>query len=408
MGPEERLIVELTGEIGRSSPPPAAGADWRRVLRLARANRLVGAVFDGLDRAGLLSELPEDVRKGFEGDYFQQVAGIRSALDLAAGLAGSFSAAGVELVILRGPALGLTVYPRPFLRPFSDLDLLVGREDLPRARQLLEAAGLRPPPGTFPDRYFERWHLHLPYNHPETGLPVELHWALDHPYTLSLIEYRELFAKSRTVRFEGQPIPVLAPEDRVLTLALHLVKHCPFLPELLEEDDLPSILLRGRWLLWVLDLRRAIVPAGEQLDWEAIAEKARRRHLERETSAALAAVAAVYGSLPDGVSFPPPRPGRRGRLRKELYLRQLRYLDDRPRSGRLTRKLFGLQAESVFRPVRILDLSGYLFPGGRWLEKRYRVRGPAVIPAAAYHAARGLVRLAGNLLDYLYYRFRPW
>ncbi len=54
MDPEERLIVELTGEVGKENAPASAGADWRKVLRLARANRLVGAVFDGLDRAGYL------------------------------------------------------------------------------------------------------------------------------------------------------------------------------------------------------------------------------------------------------------------------------------------------------------------------------------------------------------------
>ncbi len=406
MGREERLIIWLTGEIGEEAAPAVDGTDWRKILRLARANRLVGAVFDGLDRAGLLSAIPEEVRKSFEDDYFRQVTGIRSALDLAAGLAGRFSAAGVELIILRGPALGLTVYPRPFLRPFSDLDLLVRRDALPRAKAILREAGLKSAPGTFPDRYFERRHLHLPYLHPETGIPVELHWALDHPYTLSLVEYPELFSGHREADFEGKKIPVLGPADRILTLALHLVKHCPFLPELLEEREFPSLLLRGRWLLWILDLRRAISPAGEKLDWEKIAEKARRWNLEREVSDCLAAVAAVYGSLPDGVSFPISRAGRGRLLRKELYRRQMLYLEGRSSSGRLTRKIFGLQAESVFRPVRILDLSGYLFPGRDWLEKRYRIRGPAVIPAAPLHAARGLGRLAGNLLDYLYCRLR--
>ncbi len=406
MGPEERLIVELTGEVGREKPPSLAGADWGKIRRLARANRLTGPIFDGLDRAGLLSELPEDVRKGFEADYLRQVTEIRSALTLAADLAARFAAAGVGLVVLRGLALGLTVYPRPFLRSFSDLDLLVRKSDLPRAKAVLREAGLRPAPGTFPERYFERHHLHLPYHHPPTGFPVELHWALDHPYTLSRIDYPALIAGRREATFEGWTIPVLAPEDRVLTLALHLVKHCPFLPEFLEEEDFSSLLLRGRWLLWVLDLRRAASPAGEQLDWEAIAEKARRWNLEREVSVCLAAVAAVYGSLPEEVSFPAPRSARRGWLRKELFRRQLLYLKDRPRSGRLTQRLFGLRAETVFRPVRLLDLSGYLFPGRGWLEKRYRVRGFAVIPAAFLHAARGLGLLIGNLLDYLYFRFR--
>lgn len=408
MGPEERLIVELTGGVGRETPPSLAGADWGKIRRLARANRLTGPVFDGLDRSDLLSELPEDIRKGFEADYLRQVTEIRSALALAAALAARFAGAGIPLVILRGLALGLTVYPRPFLRPFSDLDLLVLKSDLPRAKAILREAGLRPAPGTFPERYFERHHLHLPYHHPPTGLPVELHWALDHPYTLSRIDYPALLAGRREATFEGSTIPVLGDEDRLITLGFHLDKHVPFLPELRGEAEFPALLLRGGWLLWVLDLRQVIMAAGPGMDWNSLAERAGRWNLEEETAAALRAAAAVYPeiSFPE---LPPDRPARRpGFPRRELYRRQLIYLKKKRSSDRFTRFLFGLQGGGVFRPVRILDLGRYLFPGAAWLKKPCQVRGIALFPAAVGHTLAAAGRLGLNLLDYLYCRLRPW
>jgi hypothetical protein len=408
MGPEERLIVELTGEVGREKLPSLAGVEWGKIRRLARANRLLGPVFDGFDRAGLISELPEDIRKGFEADYLRQVTEIRSAFALAADLASRFAAAGVGLVVLRGLALGLTVYPRPFLRSFSDLDLLVLKSDLPRAKAILREAGFRPAPGTFPERYFERHHLHLPYHHPPTGFPVELHWALDHPYTLSRIDFPALIAGRWEAAFEGSTIPVLGDEDRLITLGFHLGKHVPFLAELLDEAEFPALLLRGGWLLWVLDLRQAIMAAGPGMDWNSLAERAGRWNLEEETAVALRAAAAVYPEI----SFPdlqPDRPARRcGFPRKELYRRQLIYLEKKRSSDRFTRFLFGLQGEGIFRPVRILDLGRYLFPGAAWLKKRRRVGGIALLPAAIGHTLAAAGALGRNLLDYLYCRLRPW
>ncbi len=408
MNIEDRLIVELTrgGTVDHSLF--SGKVDWGCLLRVCRANRCGGMIFDGLDVNGLLPRIPEEIRTGLEDDYLRDILAVRRNLEIAGRLAGRFASAAVPLAVLRGPALGLTVYPRPFLRPSSDLDLLVLKSDLVRAKKLLDEEGFGPAPGLLPDRYFERNHLHLTYLQPNNDLPVELHWALDHPYTLALVDYPALLEEKREVSFEGIPIPVLSPEDRVLTLSLHLVKHCPFLPELLEEKDFFHLLLRGRWLLWLLDLRRTILVSGAEINWATLAVKAQCWRLERETAAGLKAVAAVWGDFPGGeslrgLSFPS-----RGRLRRCLYHRQLEYLEMGVRSRLLTRRLFGLRTDTIFRPVRFLDLSSWIFPGSGWLRERYRVRGAGIIPAAIFQAVRAVRQILGNLMDYLYYRFRPW
>ncbi len=54
-----------------------------------------------------------------------------------------FNEADVPVMLLKGAALNLTVYPRPDLRPMSDLDLLVRPGDAERALSLLKGHGCR-------------------------------------------------------------------------------------------------------------------------------------------------------------------------------------------------------------------------------------------------------------------------
>ncbi len=414
MKAEERLIADLTAEGPVERQLLGKGLDWGYLLHAARANRVLGMVFDGLSRRGLLESTPEDFREGMEREYLADAVAIRRDLAGTARLAGRMEAAGIPMVVLRGPALGLTVYARPFLRPFSDLDLLVLRDDLHRAKEILRAEGFARVPGTWPDRYFERHHLHLVRLHPQEGLKVELHWALDHPYSLARPDYPALLAGRRKISYNDLRIPVLGPSDRIITLSLHLVKHCPFLAEILPERESLHLLLQGRWLLWLLDLYRVLLTSGQEVDWEEIGDRAREWYLERETATALQAVAAVYdglmghGQLIGNFRLSPAAPIPFNWLRGKLFRRQLEYLEKGGRSRRLTRRLFKLRAESVFRPVRLLDLAGCLFPGVSWLKKRYRSPRPVVIPAAVFQAARTSGRLLVNLLDYLYYRYRPW
>jgi hypothetical protein len=53
----------------------------------------------------------------------------------------ALEAAGIEFVVLKGPAVAHTCYPDPALRPFSDLDLLVHRDDWSKTCDLLATLG---------------------------------------------------------------------------------------------------------------------------------------------------------------------------------------------------------------------------------------------------------------------------
>ena len=89
-------------------------------------------------------------------------------------IVGAFGEAGIQTIVLNGPALAASYYPDPALRPFIDLDLLVRRADRERALGILCERGYA---HESPGRSLE--HVPAAYLAAPSGsglLPVDLHW----------------------------------------------------------------------------------------------------------------------------------------------------------------------------------------------------------------------------------------
>jgi hypothetical protein len=102
-----------------------------------------------------------------------------AALELAAAFAG----AGVRVIFFKGGAYLFTAYvEEPEVRSMADLDLLVPREDLSRAEDVMRSLGYREDYARLSRRqntvvtrkFLLRRHFHLVYF--RGALPVELHW----------------------------------------------------------------------------------------------------------------------------------------------------------------------------------------------------------------------------------------
>ena len=55
----------------------------------------------------------------------------------------NFKAAGIPAIPYKGPALAATAYGNVGLRVFGDLDILIQKEDVPRAADMMTALGYR-------------------------------------------------------------------------------------------------------------------------------------------------------------------------------------------------------------------------------------------------------------------------
>ena len=111
----------------------AGPVNWDRVLSVARAFE-VEPVFCSNLIALSGAPIPDDVL---------DMAAIRERESRALALAGTLvlvdiasrlENAGIPVIVLKGPALGVTAYGDASMRTFRDIDLLVRREDVLRGR----------------------------------------------------------------------------------------------------------------------------------------------------------------------------------------------------------------------------------------------------------------------------------
>ena len=136
----------------------------------------------------------------------------------------SFNRKGIEVIVLKGPALALSIYPDPATRPYGDLDLLVREEDFITASGLLEEIGYKSKISRFGHLKgvgCEEAFIHQ--KEPDKNVMVELHWDL---HILSghkgKQNINELFHRSIQLETPSLSFKVLDPVDTLIACVLHM------------------------------------------------------------------------------------------------------------------------------------------------------------------------------------------
>jgi hypothetical protein len=165
-----------------------------------------------------------------------------------------FERSGVPAVPLKGPVLAVQAYGSVALREFRDLDILVHRRDIDRARELLLARGYHlesdSPSG---------WHQRL---RRDNGLIVELHWEFSSPELPYPVRAHEVWSRLEPVRLGARVVQTLSGEDLALLLCAHGAKHL------------------WKRLEWIGDIA-ALLARRPDIDWRSVLTRARARGAER-------------------------------------------------------------------------------------------------------------------------------
>ena len=169
--------------------------------------------------------------------------------------------AGIAAIPYKGPALALRAYRDLALREFGDLDILVRRSDVLRARDALRPLGYRPHYLITPAQEEALLRSRRLYDFPlvdaARGRCVELHWRPDPEFDVMPLEDNDWWARRS-----------ISSDELCLALCLHGTKHfwCSL-----------------RWLVDVAELVRR-EPA---IDWNRIIATSRRVGCERHLGVAL-------------------------------------------------------------------------------------------------------------------------
>jgi hypothetical protein len=234
--------------------------DWAALVEAAEHHGLAPVLHCVVERAPA-GQVPQDAARRLR-DCYRDAA--RRNLVFTAKLLellDAFAREGVAVVAVKGPVLAEMLYADPVLRPFSDLDLLVRKQDVAAALRILTGAGYRL--GAHLARLSVRGLLRLEF---EVLLqqgpmpPVDLQWEIglgDYPFCY---DPELLWSSLGRVRMAGREVAGLSLESLLLFLCVHGAKH-----------------LWSR-LHWLGDLARL---AALQPDWEAALRLAAQAGCER-------------------------------------------------------------------------------------------------------------------------------
>lgn len=203
------------------------------------------------------------------------------AADLVEVLA-ALAARGVEALILKGTALAYDLYPEPELRPRSDIDLLIERDDLPRLREAMLALGFEESLSSGDEHGLRQAEFTR-----APGMVYDVHWSVTNvPAFDAVLRYDDL-------RTRSLPLPALGPHARGLSHVDALLLAC--IHRVAHHHDSDRLI----WLVDIGLLRTRMSREEHQRFWRAAAEGRVVGVCERSIAAAEAWTSSAPHDLAD-------------------------------------------------------------------------------------------------------------
>lgn len=382
--------------------------EWERVVQLALKNRMGPLLQHVLQATGAEGQLPKEAWRALRRDvalqrYRARLFGreLRRFLQLA-------DRRGLPVVVIKGLWLSSKIYGVVHMRPGGDIDLLLRRQDVRAALNILDyemgyGRWWRP---ILDDAYYARHHLHQQRCNPGRGVWFEPHWRLDHPYNLLTIDYEAMLQRSKPATLLGEAVRELAPPDLLLSLVVHLAKHALYLTSTIERRDLPRLIVADGMLMYFADVAETVRHYGPTLTWDCVVERARQAGAGEMMGAVLRVCRLQLGALvPESVleALLVNGPDILTRRLMQGMAEHLLSVHEGRRPQRLWAYLGGFQESIIFRPIRLLDLARYCLPNGEYLQRRYGSQSAAV---AAWHLLRAAGQYGRLALDTAFYGWR--
>jgi hypothetical protein len=171
--------------------------------------------------------------------------------------------AGIEAIPYKGPVLALFAYDDVSLRRFVDLDVIVKKTDVLKARELLITDGYSPTKSLSLDQQelLLRSQHNLQFSRDNHRLIVELHWEVAPHLFASTVDADLLWQNLLSLNLNGTQVKTLAADDLLFSLCVHGSRH------LWER------------LGWICDVAELI--RRHNFNWDELLKRAARADNER-------------------------------------------------------------------------------------------------------------------------------
>lgn len=238
------------------------GIDWERLLRMAQMHKLMPLLYwqlSGIPPENLPADILKRLRDHFNANHLRNLFLTGELLKLSDEL----GSRGIPALPYKGPVLASLAHGNLAFREFGDLDILVPKCDVLKARDVLVSLGYVPQRGV-PETQeaallrYDREYIFLRDN----GSVVELHWTVAPRAISFMLDPACFWRRTMRVSLGGSTVSTLSREDTVLTLCVHGASHL--------------------WgcVAWICDVAE-LVRVSEDLDWEELFAQASATNTRR-------------------------------------------------------------------------------------------------------------------------------
>lgn len=258
--PEAELLLccaRISTDAARAeliNPLLQKGIDWQYLIRTAQAHGVIPLLYRSLHSScpeAVPQNILDQLQRHFHANAFHNLFLFRELLKVLR----LFEANGLPVIPFKGPVLAAMAYGDLSLRQFCDLDIIIHKRDLPRAKELLISQGYQLTLTDAQEAAYLQSHYHLSFIRADSRVTVELHWALAGKYWPFSFDFERLQQRLAPVLCKDTTIPSFQPEDLLLFICVHGAKH--------------------KWerLMWICDVAE-LIRAHQQMDWQRLLKQA--------------------------------------------------------------------------------------------------------------------------------------
>lgn len=174
-----------------------------------------------------------------------------------------FNANGIPVLPYKGPTLASSVYGNLALRVFSDLDILVHKEDFLKIKNLLLSNGYysEHQMSTSQEKAYLKYYCDYSFDR-DDDIYLEIHWDILHNYFSFPFDTKYFWERSKRIVLGSETVSTLSPEILLIVLCTHGAKNC------------------WEMMGWICDVAE-LINANENLDWDWVVKQTEKLYIKR-------------------------------------------------------------------------------------------------------------------------------
>lgn len=239
--------------------------DWNRLISTANYHGLTPLLYNNLKKIApdaVPAETLDKLRKIYLFNTQHNIVLTREMLHILE----KFETNEIPAIPFKGPALAHQLFGDITLRVFEDLDIIIPKQQVLKAKKILLAEGYLPEVllNSSQESFFLKSECEYNFIKELDRLRIEVHWKLAESCCSIPFDEDGLWSRTKMEIFEGRKILTLSLEDLLIALCINGARHC----------------WQGNQLKLICDISELIDPSSS-LDLNSAFSSAKELHIER-------------------------------------------------------------------------------------------------------------------------------